>query len=319
MPDASGPDISGSGLAESYAHCRRIARAEARNFYYGFRLLPPQKHAALCALYAFMRWVDDISDAPGNAAAKAQGLELARETVERVARGDTAGAVILPALAHTLSTYGIPRSYLDELIAGAEMDLVVASYRAFDDLRVYCHRVAGVVGQCCVHVFGFEESRALELADRLGLAFQLTNILRDVEQDFRLGRVYLPQEDLERFGCKATEVAVAPPSNAARELFRFEAQRAGGFYEEGAALLPLIGRDSRAALWALARIYGGLLGKMEAKDYDVTSSRVRLSAAEKTWILLRARFGLWSEENGFETHSDPGRGTGRAVVGSRTR
>jgi 15-cis-phytoene synthase len=319
MPDASGPAASGSGLAESYAHCRRIARAEARNFYYGFRLLPPPKHAALCALYAFMRWVDDISDAPGDGAAKAQGLALARETVERVARGDTSGAVILPALAHTLSTYGIPRGYLDELIAGAEMDLDVASYRAFDDLRVYCHRVAGIVGQCCVHVFGFQEARALELADRLGLAFQLTNILRDVEQDFRLGRVYLPQEDLERFGCKAAEVAAAPPSSAARELFRFEAQRARGFYEEGAALLPLIEQDSRAALWALARIYGGLLGKMEAKDYDVTSSRVRLSAAEKSWILVRARFGLWSEENGFETHSDPGRGTGRAVVGSGSR
>jgi phytoene synthase len=312
MPDAS-------ALAESYAQCRRIARAEARNFYYGFRLLPPAKHAALCALYAFMRWVDDISDAPGDRAAKAKGLELARETVERVARGDTSGAVILPALAHTLASYGIPRSYLDELIAGAEMDLTVTSYRAFDDLRVYCHGVAGIVGQCCVHVFGFEDARALELADRLGLAFQLTNILRDVAQDFALGRVYLPQEDLARFGCPPGEVAAAPPSKAARELFRFEAQRARGLYGEGAALLPLIGKDSRAALWALARIYGGLLGKMEERDYDVTSSRVRLSAAEKTWILIRARFGLWSEENGFETHSDPGRGTRRAVVGSDSR
>ncbi|HKM91285.1 MAG TPA: phytoene/squalene synthase family protein [Candidatus Acidoferrales bacterium] len=319
MPDASGPEALGGELAESYSQCRRIARVEARNFYYGFRLLPAAKHSALCALYAFMRWVDDISDAPGDGAAKARGLELARETVERVARGETSGAVILPALAHTLSTYGIPRGYLDELIAGAEMDLGISSYRAFDDLRVYCHEVAGIVGQCCVRVFGFKDPRALELADRLGLAFQLTNILRDVAQDFALGRVYLPQEDLERFGCRAGELAAAPPSKAARELFRFEAQRARGFYEEGAALLPLIEEDSRAALWALARIYGGLLGKMEARDYDVTSARVRLSAAEKTWIVLRARFGLWSEENGFETHSDPGRGTGRAVVGSRTR
>ena len=319
MPDASRPGDLGGGLADSYAHCRRIARVEARNFYYGFRLLPAAKHSALCALYAFMRWVDDISDAPGDGGAKARGLELARETVERVARGDASGAVILPALAHTLSTYGIPRGYLDELIAGAEMDLGITSYRAFADLRVYCHRVAGIVGQCCVHVFGFGDSRALELADRLGLAFQLTNILRDVEQDFALGRVYLPQEDLERFGCRASELAAAPPSKPARELFRFEAQRARGFYEEGAALLPLIEEDSRAALWALARIYGGLLGKMEARDYDVTSSRVRLSAAEKTWIVLRARFGLWSEENGFETHSDPRRGTRRAVVDTNSR
>jgi phytoene synthase len=273
----------------------------------------------LCALYAFMRWVDDISDAPGDAAAKAQGLELARQTVDRVSRGDTSGPVILPALGHTFSTYHIPWSYLEELIAGAHMDLDGSSYRSFDDLRLYCHRVAGIVGQCCVHVFGFGEARALELADRLGLAFQLTNILRDVAQDFALGRVYLPEEDLERFGCARDALATAPPSSAARELFRFEAERACGFYQEGAELLPLIQEDSRAALWALARIYSGLLRKMEARNYDVTSARASLSAAEKTWILLRARFGLWSVENGFETHSDPGRGPRRAVVGSDSR
>jgi phytoene synthase len=311
------PEVPRSGrIAESYAQCRRIARAQARNFYYGFRLLPREKHAALCALYAFMRWVDDISDAPSDRGAKQQGLEVARQTVERVARGDASGPVILPALAHTLATYEVPREYLDELIAGAQMDLDVATYRTFEDLRQYCHRVAGVVGQCCVRVFGYKEARALELADRLGLAFQLTNILRDVVEDFSRGRVYLPAEDLERFGCKARELVAVPPSKSARELFRFEAERARGFYAEGAALIPLIEEDSRAALWALARIYGGLLGKMEARGYDVTSERVGLGAAEKTWILLRARFGQWSEENGFETHSDPGRGTRRAVVGS---
>jgi 15-cis-phytoene synthase len=309
----------GVSLAESYANAKRVAKAQARNFYYGFRLLPAEKHAALCALYAFMRWVDDISDDPGDSAAKGEGLALARDAVERAARGDGSGPVFLPALADTISRYRIPRGYLDELIAGAEMDLHGAAYRTFDDLRLYCHRVAGIVGQCCVHVFGFQDARALELADRLGLAFQLTNILRDVAQDYALGRVYLPQEDLERFGCARESLPVAPPREAARELVRFEAERARGFYEEGAALLPLVGEDSRAALWALARIYGGLLGKMEARNYDVTGARVGLSAAEKTWILLRARFGLWSEENGFETHSNPGRGTGRAVVGSGSR
>jgi len=315
MPETSGT----GGVAESFAQCRRIARAEARNFYYGFRLLPREKHGALCALYAFMRWVDDISDAPGDRAAKQQGLELARQTVERVAGGDVSGPVILPALAHTLATYAIPRGYLDELIAGAQMDLDVTSYRTFEDLRLYCHRVAGIVGQCCIRVFGFEDPRALDLADRLGLAFQLTNILRDIAEDAARGRVYLPSEDLERFGCAAGQLAAAPPSQAARDLFRFEAERARGFYAEGAALVPLIHEDSRAALWALARIYGGLLGKMEARDYDVTSARVRLGAAEKSWILLRARLGRWSEENGFETHSDPRRGTRRAVVGTNSR
>ncbi len=313
-------DVASSpGVVESYAHCRRVARAQARNFYYGFRLLPPAKHKALCALYAFMRWVDDIADAPSGASEKIAGLAQARDIVARVAQGDTRGDPMLPALGHTLATYRIPRSYLDELIEGAQMDLERLSYATFDDLRVYCHRVAGVVGQCCVHVFGFHDARALELAGRLGLAFQLTNILRDVAQDNGLGRVYLPQEDLARFGCATSSIAAAPPSPAARELFRFEAARAREFYAEGAALVPLVEADSRSALWALARIYGGLLGKMERRDYDVTSARVRLSAAEKSWILLRARLGWWSEENGFETHSDPGRGTGRAVVGSGTR
>ena len=312
MPD-------GVSLADSYAHCRRVARAEARNFYYGMRLLPAAKLHSLCALYAFMRWVDDIADAPGESAHKLAGLAGARATVARVAAGDSSGDPMLPALGHTLATCGIPPRYLEELISGAEMDLKVFSYRAFQDLQLYCHRVAGIVGQCCVHVFGFSDPRALDLADRLGLAFQLTNILRDVVQDRSLGRVYLPQEDLGRFGCKAEDIAASPPTRAARELIRYEAQRAREFYAEGAALLALIRADSRAALWALARIYSGLLLKMEARDYDVTSARVRLSAAEKTWILVRARLGLWSEENGFETHSDPGRGTGRAVVGSGTR
>ncbi|HVN08659.1 MAG TPA: phytoene/squalene synthase family protein [Patescibacteria group bacterium] len=315
MPDASRT----CGIAESYAQCRRIARAEARNFYYGFRLLPAKKHAALCALYAFMRWVDDISDAPGDPAAKSQGLMLARQTVERLESGNVSGPVILPALAETLAEYAIPSAWLEELIAGAQMDLDSASYRAFDDLRLYCHRVAGIVGQCCVRVFGFEDPRALELADRLGLAFQLTNILRDVSEDSACGRIYLPSEDLQRFGCDPARLGEAPAPLAARSLFRFEAERAREFYAEGAQLIPLIHTDSRAALWALARIYSGLLRKMEERDYDVTSTRVSLSAAEKTWILVRARFGLWSVENGFETHSDPGRGTRRAVVGSGSR
>ena len=315
MPEAS----RSAGIAESYAHCRRIARAQARNFYYGFRLLPREKHGALCALYAFMRWVDDISDAPGDPAAKSQGLALARKTVERLASGNVSGPVILPALAETLAEFAIPLSHLEELISGAQMDLDGASYRTFDDLRLYCHRVAGIVGQCCVRVFGFEDPRALDLADRLGLAFQLTNILRDVAEDSACGRVYLPTEDLQRYGCVPGRLADAPVSPAARELFRFEAERAREFYAEGAQLIPLIHADSRAALWALARIYSGLLRKMEERDYDVTSARVSLSASEKWWILVRARFGLWSEENGFETHSDPGRGTRRAVVGSRSR
>ncbi len=309
MPDSG-------ALAASYAHCQKIARSAARNFYYGFRLLPPPKHAALCALYAFMRWVDDISDAAGDPGAKQRGLDAAREVLRLALGGDYRGNLILPAFHHTLETYRIPPRYISELIAGAEMDLTIDTYATFDDLRVYCYRVAGTVGQCCVHVFGAHDAHALDLAERLGLAFQLTNILRDLAQDFIAGRVYLPQEDFARFGCRSNDLLV-PPTPALGEMLRFEAERARRFYREGAELLKIIPEDSRAALWALGRIYSGILDKIEARAYDVQSSRVRLSAAEKSRILVQARCGWWTAENGFEKRSGDRRGTRRAVLGRR--
>jgi phytoene synthase len=303
-----------AALEASYAHCRRIARSAARNFYYGFRLLPPPKHRALCALYAFMRWVDDISDAAAETSAKQSGLDTARDALRQAVAGNYGGNPILPAFRHTLETYGIPQRYIEELIAGAEMDLSVTGYSTFADLRAYCYRVAGTVGQCCVRVFGACDEHSLDLAERLGLAFQLTNILRDLSQDLAMGRVYLPREDFGRFHCAPQDLA-APPSPALREMLRYEADRAWRFYREGAELLKIIPPDSRAALWALGRIYSGILDKIEAREYDVTSSRVRLSAAEKTGILVQARCGWWSAENGFEKRSGDGRRTRGAVLG----
>lgn len=317
MPDAAAPDPAvpdAAALDASYAHCKKIARSAARNFYYGFRLLPGPKHAALCALYAFMRWVDDISDAEGDAGAKHRGINAAREVLRQAVAGDYGGNLILPAFHHTLETYRIPPRYIEELIAGAEMDLTVASYATFDRLRAYCYRVAGTVGQCCVHVFGACDAHTLDLAERLGLAFQLTNILRDVSQDFAMGRVYLPQEDFDRFHCRPRDLA-APVSAALKDLLQFEAERARRFYREGAELLRIIPKDSRPALWALGRIYSGILDKIEARGYDVQSSRVRLSAAEKTRILMQARCGWWSAENGFEKRFGDGRGARGAVLG----
>jgi phytoene synthase len=302
-------------LDESYELCRRIARVSARNFYYGFRLLPREKHGALCALYAFMRWVDDISDAEGDVAAKRSGLDTARQTLERAVAGNCSGNPILPAFQHTLATYRIPPLYIRELIAGAEMDLSVTSYATFDDLRLYCYRVAGTVGQCCVHVFGYSDPRALELAERLGLAFQLTNILRDLAEDSARGRVYLPQEDFDRLGCRAAEIAASPPGKQARELLAFQAERAWRFYREGGELLSMVDRDSRAALWSLGRIYSGILAKIERRGYDVGSRRVRLSAAEKTWILVRAQCGWWSREDGFEERDSDRRRTRGTLLG----
>ena len=296
--------MSEVALTESYAYCRGIARTAARNFYYGFVLLPPEKRNALCALYAFMRGVDDISDLPGELSEKRGRLAECRAAMDRALAGEDDGNPIWPAFRHTVSSYRIPARYLHDLISGAEMDLTVSVYETFDRLREYCYRVAGTVGLTCIYVFGFSDPRAPELAETLGIAFQLTNILRDLPRDLEIGRVYLPQEDLKRFGCGRNDLASATAGPAFRELMRFEADRAWQFYHEGWPLLALVNEDSRAALWALARIYSGILEKIEARDYDVlTPPAPRLSSVEKVWILARARIG-WRGQNDALRHRD---------------
>ncbi len=318
MPDTGHIESADGGrVATSYAECRRVARAAASNFYYAFFLLPRPKRDALYALYAFMRLVDDISDSAGAVEEKQRGLARWRAALDALVAGDAAAHPVLPALADTLRRYAIPPRYLHDLISGAEMDLSEASYATFDRLREYCYRVAGTVGLTCVHVFGFRDPRALDLAEKLGIAFQLTNILRDFPRDLQMGRIYLPQEDLQRFGCTAADLARAPVTPALAELLRFNAERAWGFYEEGAALVPLVEPDSRAALWALARIYSGLLRKIETRGYDVFSSRVRLSTGEKAQILLWARLGWWSETNVLEERDRDRRRAGGTLLGRR--
>ena len=304
-------------LAASYLHCRRVARAAARNFYYGISLLPEAKRDALCAIYAFMREADDISDSPGETGEKQQRLAACRTSLDHALAGDSAGHPALPAVHDAVTRFRIPPRYLHDLISGTEMDLTIASYATFDRLREYCYRVAGTVGLTCIHVFEFQDARAPDLAEKLGIAFQLTNILRDLPEDSRMGRVYLPQEDLDRFGVRAAELTGTAVGPGLRELLRFEAERAWGFYREGAPLLDLIAHDSRAALWALVRVYSGILAKVEARDYDVFSARPALSAAEKTWTMLRARLGLWSADDVLQERDRNRRRAGGAFLGRR--
>ena len=188
---------------QSYAECRRVAREAASNFYYAFFMLPQAKRDALCALYAFMRLVDDVSDTVGGAADKQRGLARWRAALDAAVAGDVSAHPILPAFADTIERFHIPPRYFHDLISGAEMDLTVGDYATFERLREYCYRVAGTVGLTCLHVFGFDDPHAPDLAEKLGIAFQLTNILRDVPKDYEMGRVYLPQEDLARFGVRA--------------------------------------------------------------------------------------------------------------------
>ena len=287
------PDVMpDSGIPASYAHCRKVARSAARNFYYGFLLLPAAKRDALCALYAFMRHVDDISDEPGSLESKQHGLRELRAEMDRTLAANSAGDSFWPAFCHTVAAYKIPARYLHDLISGAEMDLTISSYGTFGALREYCYRVAGTVGLCCLHVFGFSDPRAPELAERLGIAFQLTNILRDLPKDYAMGRVYLPREDFRKFSCDPRQLGEQQSSPELAALLRFEADRAWQFYREGWQLLTLVSDDSRAALWALARIYSGILEKIEARNFAVLAPPpARLTTAEKVWILVRARLG----------------------------
>jgi squalene synthase HpnC/squalene synthase HpnD len=318
IPSRADRDTS---VVASYDECKRVARNAASNFYYAFHMLPEPKRRALCALYAFMRLVDDVSDdssatSEESDAAKQRGLARWRGLVDAAYAGDVSGHAILPAFADACARYSIPARYFHDLIAGAEMDLTEPSYATFDRLREYCYRVAGTVGLTCIHVFGFRDPRAPEVAERLGIAFQLTNILRDLPADLKVGRVYLPQEDLERFGVDETDLS-GPLAPQLAELIAFEADRAWRYYEEGAEIVGMVERDSRAALWMLARTYSSLLARIETRRYDVFSALVRLSAPEKFGILVRAQLGAWSERNVLEKSDRDRRRTGGAVRGRR--
>jgi len=318
-----------TSVPESYAACHQIARAAQSNFYYAFFLLPKPKRDALAALYAFMRMVDDVADEGHDLAAKQRGLAKWRAAFDEAVTGNSqvfdgtaakpllsdpfpGEAEVLPALVDTMQRYKMPARYLHDLISGAEMDLTLRTYPTFDRLREYCYRVAGTVGLTCIHVFGFSDPRALDLAEKLGLAFQLTNIIRDVHDDYALGRVYLPEEDLARYGVSSLDFAKREATLGVRELLRFEADRAWRCYEEGAALFELIERESRGALWLLVRTYSALLARIESLDFAVFGERVRLSKTEKMLFIAKARFGRLSEENILEKRDRDRRRAGGA-------
>jgi squalene synthase HpnC len=329
----AGPHSSAT-VAESYEACHRIARASRSNFYYAFFLLPKPQRDALAALYAFMRLIDDVSDENQSLLAKQRDLAKWRAAFDEAVTGHSqvfdgtaamplpseasyGEAEVLPALVDTMQRYKMPARYLHDLISGAEMDLTIQAYPTFDRLREYCYRVAGTVGLTCTHVFGFSDARALDLAEKLGLAFQLTNIIRDVHQDYKLGRIYLPEEDLQRYGVSPEDLGRSEATLGVRELLRFESERAWQFYEEGSALLGLIDADSRGALWLLVHTYSALLSRIESVDFAVFGERVRLSKAEKMMFIAQARFGRPTEENILEKRDrDRRRASG---TGSRRR
>ncbi len=269
-------------LAESYAYCRRVARTRARNFYYSFVLLSREQKNAMCAMYAFMRFCDDLSDEGGGSET---AIERWRAELDEALAGRFLASPVWPAFHDAVVRCSIPHEYFHQMIAGVSSDLEPRSVRTFDDLYRYCYQVAGVVGLTTIHIFGFDSPHAPELAEKCGIAFQLTNILRDVREDAEKGRMYLPAEDLERFGVNADRLE---HDERFVRLMRFEAARARRYYDESAPLLELVRPRSRASLWALVQIYSRLLERIERSNFDVLDRRISLPVWEKLGIVGRA-------------------------------
>jgi len=290
----------------AYSVCRGITRTAAKNFYYAFLVLPRRKREALCAVYAFMRRCDDLADDPTlSLADRRQKLETWLDALHRAQQGQPTDDPILLALTDAQRRYHVPAGLLDELAHGTAMDVVDAStadvsaqeaapsaapalavqYETFEDLRGYCYRVASVVGLVCIHVFGYKNPEAEPLAETCGLAFQLTNIIRDVKEDAAQGRVYLPEEDLAKFGLSSVDILSTPDPARLRPVLALEADRAREFYRAGDDLIPFVSEDSQPALWVLITIYRRLLEKIAEKQYDVFTAKVSLSTSEKLRIL----------------------------------
>ncbi|PYX57216.1 MAG: farnesyl-diphosphate farnesyltransferase [Acidobacteria bacterium] len=291
-----------SQLAVAYSVCRSITRSAAKNFYYAFLVLPRAKREALYAVYAFMRGCDDIADDPA-----VPFQERRNKLAERLARlhraqaGESTDDAVLLALTDAQRKYHIPPELLDQLAFGTMMDVqdgepwadasaphaLAVQYRTFEDLYEYCYRVASIVGLVCIRVFGYHDPAAEPLAERCGLAFQLTNIIRDVKEDAEMGRVYLPEKDLAAFGISASEVATTNDAARFLPLLAMEAERARNYYRAGDELIPLVDEDSQPALWVLINIYRKLLDKIAQQGYDVFHGKINLTVREKLIILAK--------------------------------
>jgi phytoene synthase len=297
MPSPYSP--TASQIAVAYSVCRSITRSAAKNFYYAFLVLPMAKRQALCAVYAYMRRCDDIADdikLPANE--RRQSLDAWLDAFHRAESGNPTDDPVLLALTDTQRRYKIPVELLDQLAYGTGMDIqdnpdsassgsaeLQVLYRTFSDLRQYCYRVASVVGLVCIRIFGYRDPAAEALAENLGLAFQLTNIIRDIREDADMGRIYLPAEDLERFKIAPADFRQAAIPERLRWLLAAEADRAREYYASARELMLLIDEDSQPALWVLVTIYRRLLEKISDRKYDVFGRKISLTVREKVVIL----------------------------------
>jgi phytoene synthase len=279
-------DVAGN-LSCSYAWCERLTRSRAGNFWYSFVVLPREQQRAMAALYAFMRIADDITDGPEPVESKWVALQAWRRGLAQALAGRMTHPVH-PALMHTLKRYQIPPEYLQQLLDGVQEDLIRSRYATFAELYDYCFRVASVVGLCCIHIWGFREHRALQYAEWSGVAFQLTNILRDLAEDARRGRIYVPTEELAAFGCREEQLLHGPYDAAYQALMQFQLRRAYEYYDRSAPLQQLLEPPGRAVFQIMTRIYRGLLDAVARRGFDQPAERVSLSRWHKAGLVLQA-------------------------------
>jgi len=267
-------------------YCQHKAAQSGSSFYYSFLFLPPGRRRAITALYAFCREVDDAVDEPSDPSAARATLAWWRGEVAQLFAGNPQHPVTR-ALAPMIEPFGITRARLNEIMDGMEMDLNQSRYLNFAGLRLYCHRVAGVVGALAAGIFGYRNAKTLEYAEKLGLAFQLTNIIRDVGEDARKNRIYLPADELKEYGVTAADILNANHSESFVRLMRFQAERARRYYEEAHALLPVEDRRAQRPGLMMAAIYRALLDEIDGDNYRVLEQRTALTPIRKLWIAWR--------------------------------
>ncbi|MCE5314218.1 MAG: phytoene/squalene synthase family protein [Armatimonadota bacterium] len=280
--------ISPARLRESYRYCRSVAKKRAKNFYYSFIVLPREKSDAMCAVYAFMRYCDDIADDPTIGRNRNAMLNNWRESLDECMLGNYGDSLILPAFHDAVTRFDIPPGYLHQLIDGATMDLSIDRYRTFDELYDYCYKVASVVGLVCIHIFGFDSPQARRHAEFCGIAFQLTNILRDVKEDAERGRVYLPEEDLWAFDYSADDLTNGVYDDRFQRLMKFETRRAYDYYSAALPLVMMVHGSGRPGLCAMIEIYSSILGMIDKNPGDVLDGQISLPTTRKLSIAARA-------------------------------
>lgn len=277
-------------LDAAYALCQQITKAEAKNFYYAFRTLPSAKRRAIYAAYAFCRVCDDIADEDLPLDEKLSRFAHTRALLHQ-GQNEPAADPVIAALADVAATFKIPWDLFRQIVDGVEMDLETTRYETFEELWEYCYKVASVVGLVSIEIFGHNEHpNAERYTVDLGLAMQITNILRDVKEDALRGRIYIPQADMRRFGYSEQDLIDNVLSDSFRDLIRFEIERARRYFETGRRLIPLLSQDSRACTAMLIEVYSSILDRIEAVDYDVFSHRITLGTSKKLMTMAR----LWA-------------------------